>query len=126
MKLSTVSMCFCFIVGLSACGQGSDGASSSGNLPPVNFTGAYTLGANCNGSTGVLSVTKTAISLNGIQCNIDSSTGLDSASSEYQLSNCTSGDKQLPSREIKISEIEDGMVGLSGWDTKELAFQSCG
>jgi len=126
MKLSTVSICLCLGAGLSACGQANNGPSRAGDLPAVNFTGAYTLGANCTGSTGVLSVSKTAISLNGVKCNIDAATGLNSASSEYQLSNCFSLDKQLPNRTITISEIEDGMVSLSGWETKDLALQSCG
>ena len=126
MKLSIVSLCLCLGTGLSACGPAGNGASSSGNQPAVNFTGTYTLGASCNGSTGVLSVSKTAISFNGVQCNIDKATGLNSASSQYQLSNCVPGDKQLPNRKITISEIEDGMVSLSGWETKDLALQSCG
>ena len=113
--------------GLTACGQaGSDGVGGSNAVPVVDFAGTYSLGGDCNASSGTMSVSSKMIRLNDVVCKINKASGLNSSTSEYKLTGCLSDEGKLPNRTVIISEVEDGMVSVTGWEARELAFQTCG
>ena len=128
MTKVSILMSFFFITGgLTACGQSSsDGASGSNAIPVVDFAGTYSLNGDCNASSGTMSVSSKMIRLNDVVCKINKAAGLNSSSSEYKLTGCISDEGKLPYRTVTISEIEDGMVSVTGWGAREFAFQICG
>ena len=109
---------------LTACNS-EDGTESS-YITPVSFSGTYTLGGDCAAPARTLSISETSVRLTETVCNIGKIKGLNTSSTIYELTACRSGAGEEADRAMTISEVEDGMVEISGWSGQNLIFETCG
>jgi len=126
MRCMMISAALLIAGSLAACNS-SDGQSNGDTdyVEPVNYAGKYTSSGNCQALTGSLTVSQSSFRISEIVCNIDDIRGLNTSATEYALSGCLSEGTPVSDRSVKISEIEDGMVELSGWSDRGVVFESC-
>jgi len=127
MKISR-SLRAMFIVGSLAACHPADGDNSAviDEVAPVSFAGTYTLGGDCAAREGTLSISETSVRLTETICNIGAIKGLNTSSTLYSLTGCRSDGGDEANRKMTISEVEDGMVEVSGWSNRDFMFETCG
>ncbi len=127
MKLIHASSVILLVAVISACNPSERDGLSKATIDetPMDQSGSYTLGGDCNALVGTLTISDTSIRLTETVCDISDRDAVNSSVVKYRLSNCKAEGAAEADRTVTVSEVEDGMIEMTGWNAQRFMFLTC-